>query len=123
MINFYKVIKLLRGKPYYLQILKCTFLLPLLLWLKLNIYITFGASPCPSMLFLSLLCFSFGVGQLVLQKITDKSKIQVVQSNIHKELKLTQAIESAEIQSQFLMIKVGFIPSALCLASLGLRKS
>lgn len=93
MINFYKVIKLLRGKQYYLQILKCTFLLPPLLWLKLNIYITFGASPWPSLLFLSLLCFSFGVGQLVLQKIADKSKIQVVQSNIHKELKLTQAMK------------------------------
>lgn len=62
MINFYKVIKLLSSKQYYLQILKCTFLLPFLLWLKLNIYITSGASSWPSLLFLSLLCFSFGAG-------------------------------------------------------------
>lgn len=60
----------------------------------------------------------------MLQKIAGRSKIQAVQSNIiYKESKPTQAMKLAEIHSQFLMIKVGFIPSALCLASLGLRKS
>lgn len=123
MINFYKVIKLLRGKQYYLQILKCTFLLPFLLWLKLNIYIPSGASSWPVCYFCH--CYVSLLGWVtVLQKRAGKSNIQVVQPNIiHKESKLTQAMKSAEIHSQFLMIKVGFIPSALCLASLGLRKS
>lgn len=59
----------------------------------------------------------------MLQKIAGKSKIQVVQSNIiHKDSKLTQAMKSAEIHSQFPVVKVGFIPSALCLASLGLEE-
>lgn len=92
--------------------------------MKLNIYITFGASSWPNMLFLSLLCFAFGAGQLVLQKIAGKSKIQVVQANIiNEESKLTQAMDLAQIYSQFRMFKVVFIPSALCLSSLGLRET
>lgn len=61
---------------------------------------------------------------MVLQKIAGKSKIQVVQANvIHEELKLTQAMNLAQIYSQFRMFKVVFIPSALCLVSLGPRES
>lgn len=60
----------------------------------------------------------------MLQKIAGKSKIQVVQANItHEESKLTQAMDLARIYSQFRMFKVVFTPSALCLASLGLRES
>jgi len=64
------------------------------------------------------------VGQLLLEKIAGKSKIQVVQANvIHEELKLTQAMNLAQTHHQFRMFKVVFPPSGLCLVSLGPRES